>query len=156
MLLAQDPKLLLVDEPVAGMTDARDRRDGKAAQGHRQDPLGGGGRARHELRARPRHARDVPRRRLGAGRRHARPGERQPGGDRKVSRTMSVDASAIKTVDLYYGAAQALLRHHHRVPGPAGSPPCSAATASARARRCAPSPASTTSPRARSSSTTTC
>ena len=29
MLLAQDPKLLLVDEPVAGMTDAETERDGR-------------------------------------------------------------------------------------------------------------------------------
>ena len=31
MLLAQDPKLLLVDEPVAGMTDAETEDDGRAA-----------------------------------------------------------------------------------------------------------------------------
>ena len=60
MLLAQDPKLLLVDEPVAGMTDAETERDGRAAQGHRQDPLGGGGRARHEFRARARRQGDLP------------------------------------------------------------------------------------------------
>ena len=31
MLLAQDPQLLLVDEPVAGMTDAETRAHGRAA-----------------------------------------------------------------------------------------------------------------------------
>jgi ABC-type uncharacterized transport system ATPase subunit len=54
MLLAQDPKLLLVDEPVAGMTDSRDRRRPPAAQGHRETRSVVRGRARHELRARTR------------------------------------------------------------------------------------------------------
>ncbi len=39
MLLAQDPKVLLVDEPVAGMTDGRNDRDGQTAQADRRDPL---------------------------------------------------------------------------------------------------------------------
>ena len=37
MLLAQDPKLLLVDEPVAGMTDAETAPDRGAAEGDRPD-----------------------------------------------------------------------------------------------------------------------
>ena len=35
MLLAQEPKLLLVDEPVAGMTDDETAADGAAAEAHR-------------------------------------------------------------------------------------------------------------------------
>jgi urea transport system ATP-binding protein len=53
MLLAQDPKLLLVDEPVAGMTDG-ETADRRAAQGDREGPFGHRGRARHGLRARTR------------------------------------------------------------------------------------------------------
>ena len=54
MLLAQEPKLLLVDEPVAGMTDAETRADRGAAQGDQPRPHRGRGRARHDLRARAR------------------------------------------------------------------------------------------------------
>ena len=38
MLLAQEPKLLLVDEPVAGMTDAETHADRRAAQGDQPRP----------------------------------------------------------------------------------------------------------------------
>ena len=38
MLLAQEPKLLLVDEPVAGMTDAETEADRRTAQGDRPGP----------------------------------------------------------------------------------------------------------------------
>ena len=38
MLLAQDPKLLLVDEPVAGMTDVETQPDRRAAQGDQPRP----------------------------------------------------------------------------------------------------------------------
>ena len=51
MLLAQDPKLLLVDEPVAGMTDSETVETAKLLKDIAQDPLGRGGRARYELRA---------------------------------------------------------------------------------------------------------
>ena len=40
MLLAQDPKLLLVDEPVAGMTDAETEADGGAPRDDRPRPHG--------------------------------------------------------------------------------------------------------------------
>ena len=69
MLLMQDPELLLVDEPAAGMTDAETEADGGAAEGDRQEPLGGGGRARHGVRPRARLPRHRAARRLGAGRR---------------------------------------------------------------------------------------
>ena len=36
MLLAQEPKLLLVDEPAAGMTDAETEATADAAPRHRQ------------------------------------------------------------------------------------------------------------------------
>ena len=71
MLIAQDPKLLLVDEPVAGMTDAEIHDHGRAAEGHRQGPHGDRGRARHGVRAPARRQGHGAARRLGAGRRHA-------------------------------------------------------------------------------------
>jgi urea transport system ATP-binding protein len=77
MLLAQDPKLLLVDEPVAGMTDSETEETAKLLRKIAQDPLGRRGRTRHELRARARLARHLSRRGLGAGRGIARPGQRQ-------------------------------------------------------------------------------
>ena len=51
MLLGQDPKLLLVDEPVAGMTDAGDRTDRRSPPRHRQGSFGGRCRARYGFRA---------------------------------------------------------------------------------------------------------
>ena len=60
MLLAQDPKLLLVDEPVAGMTDVETASDRGAAQGNQQGKDGHGRRARHDLRARTRRQGDLP------------------------------------------------------------------------------------------------
>ena len=75
MLLAQDPKLLLVDEPVAGMTDAETHADGRTAASEiNRDQDRRRGRARHGLRARTRRQGHVPARRLGAGRRHDRSG----------------------------------------------------------------------------------
>ena len=83
MLLAQDPKLLLVDEPVAGMTDAETEATARAAQAHRAGSashrriaeahfgcrsFGRRRRARHGLRARARRQGDLPARGLGAGR----------------------------------------------------------------------------------------
>ena len=54
MLLAQDPKLLLVDEPVAGMTDVETHADRGTAQGNQPRAHRHGRRARHDLRARTR------------------------------------------------------------------------------------------------------
>ena len=54
MLIVQDPKLLLLDEPTAGMTQAetpQDRRDHQRLYGPAHHP---GGRARHGVRARNR------------------------------------------------------------------------------------------------------
>ena len=70
MLIAQDPKLLLVDEPVAGMTDAESMTTAELLQGHRQGPHGDRGRARHGVRAPARRQGHGAARRLGAGRRH--------------------------------------------------------------------------------------
>ena len=74
MLLAQEPKLLLVDEPVAGMTDAETQQTAELLKEINRDQDRGRGRARHDLRARARRQGDVPARRLGAGGRHDRPG----------------------------------------------------------------------------------
>ena len=85
MLLAQDPKLLLVDEPVAGMTDAETARDRRSPARNRARSFGDRGRARHALRARARRQGDVPSRGLGAGGGHARSGERRPARRRSLS-----------------------------------------------------------------------
>ncbi len=90
MLIAQDPKLLLVDEPVAGMTDAEIHDDGRAAEGHRQGPFGGRGRARHGVRAPARRQGDGAARGLGAGGGLHRRGERQRARHRGVSGAVSV------------------------------------------------------------------
>ena len=66
MLLAQEPQLLLVDEPVAGMTDCRDRADRRTAARDQQDAERGGGGARHGVRARAGCEGDGAARRLGA------------------------------------------------------------------------------------------
>ena len=57
MLLAQDPKLLLVDEPVAGMTDVETETTAHVLREVNRNAFGRRGRARHELRARARRAR---------------------------------------------------------------------------------------------------
>ena len=54
MLLAQDPKLLLVDEPVAGMTDAETEQTARAAARIAKDHVRRRGRARYGVRARAR------------------------------------------------------------------------------------------------------
>ena len=53
MLLMQDPKLLLLDEPVAGMTDEETERTAPALFVAGRSALAGGGRARHALRRSP-------------------------------------------------------------------------------------------------------
>ena len=50
MLLIQDPDLLMLDEPVAGMSVSERDQDRRTAQHHHQGPLGAGDRARHEVR----------------------------------------------------------------------------------------------------------
>jgi len=49
MLLMQDPKLLLLDEPVAGMTDEETERTAELFLEPRRQTLADGGGARHEL-----------------------------------------------------------------------------------------------------------
>jgi urea transport system ATP-binding protein len=60
MLLAQDPKLLLVDEPVAGMTDVETHQTAELLKEINKEKIGGGRRARHDLRARTRRPRHLP------------------------------------------------------------------------------------------------
>ena len=50
MLLIQDPELLMLDEPVAGMSVVGAREDRRTAQRDHQGPLGDRDRARHEVR----------------------------------------------------------------------------------------------------------
>ena len=57
MLLAQDPKLLLVDEPVAGMTDAETIETAIAAARNRRRKGGDRRRTRHDLHSRSRTSR---------------------------------------------------------------------------------------------------
>ena len=56
MLLVQEPKLLLLDEPVAGMTRRERDRTGELLRADRQRAHGAGRRARHGVRAPVRHA----------------------------------------------------------------------------------------------------
>jgi len=51
MLIAQDPKLLLVDEPVAGMTDAESMTTAELLKDIARESHGDRGRARHGVRA---------------------------------------------------------------------------------------------------------
>ena len=69
MLLAQEPKLLLVDEPAAGMTDAETEDHRRAPARDRHGEVGDRGRARHGFRARARRQGDGAARRRGASRR---------------------------------------------------------------------------------------
>ena len=89
MLLAQEPKLLLVDEPVAGMTDARDRGDRRTAARDQPQPQRGRGRTRHGVRAQPRRAGHGAARGIGAGRRLDRPCPERSARDRSLSRALS-------------------------------------------------------------------
>ncbi len=74
MLLAQDPRLLLLDEPVAGMTRAERERTGAAAATDRRAPHGRDRRARHGLPPPVRAPGDRAARGTGAQRGHGRPG----------------------------------------------------------------------------------
>ena len=93
MLLAQDPKLLLVDEPVAGMTDAETMTTAELLQRHRQGPHRDRGRARHGVRAPAGREGDGAARRLGAGRRHPRRRQRQRARGRSLSGAVMMRAS---------------------------------------------------------------
>ncbi len=89
MLLAQDPKLLLVDEPVAGMTDVETHLTAELLQGDQQDPHRDGRRARHDVRARARGQGHLPARRHGARGRKHRPGLVERPGHRSLSGALS-------------------------------------------------------------------
>ena len=54
MLLIQDPALLMLDEPVAGMSVSEREEDGRIAAPDHREPLGAGDRARHGVRGRHR------------------------------------------------------------------------------------------------------
>ena len=82
------PKLLLVDEPVAGMTDVETHQTAELLKEINRQQDRGGGRARHDLRARARRQGHVPARRLGAGRRHDRSGLDERARGRSLSGAM--------------------------------------------------------------------
>ena len=86
MLLMQEPELLLVDEPVAGMTDAETEKTADAPARHREDPFRRRGRARHGFRARPRRPRHRAARGLGALRRQPRNRAERSARHRSLSR----------------------------------------------------------------------
>ena len=106
MLLAQEPKLLLVDEPVAGMTDAETKQTAELLKEINKTKTVVVVEHDMAFRARARRQGDVPARRLGAGGRHHRPGvgERARGGSVSGAVTML----EVTNIDLHYGAAQAL------------------------------------------------
>src|SRR4029077_17271033 len=83
--------------------DASDRR---AARRDRAGKDRRGGRARHGLRARARREGHVPARRLGAGRRHDRPGVAERASRRSVSGALIM--LEVNSINLHYGAAQGL------------------------------------------------
>ena len=85
MLLAQDPQLLLVDEPAAGMTDAETMRTAELLRSGRGPAFGARHRARHGVRAGARLQGDGAAPGLGAGRGVARPRLGQSRGDRGLS-----------------------------------------------------------------------
>ena len=106
MLLAQDPQLLLVDEPAAGMTDAETAKTARLLREinrtrtvvvveHDMDFVRALGCESHGAA-----------RRVGAGRRPARSCQRRRARDRSLSGEMSM--LAVENVDLRYGAAQVL------------------------------------------------
>ena len=132
MLLAQDPKLLLVDEPVAGMTDAETHQTAELLKEINAGQDRGGGRARHDLRARARRQGDVPARRLGAGRRLDRSGVAERARGRSVSGTVALIMLERRTRSICTTARRRRCAASRCRPSPARSPACSAATASAR------------------------
>ena len=89
MLLVQDTQLILLDEPVAGMTDHETEKTAELIREHRRPPHRGGGRARHGVRAQPRCQDHRAARGQGAGRGHDRGGAEQSRGGRGVSGAMS-------------------------------------------------------------------
>ena len=89
MVMAQDPELLLVDEPVAGLTDEETARTGELLHVDRRRALGAGHRARHGVRApdRPHGHRAPPGRGAVRG-----PGGAGPAATRGCSRSTSGSA----------------------------------------------------------------
>ena len=85
MLLMQDPKLLLLDEPVAGMTGRGNRAHRRAVPAAQGQAFADGGGTRHEFH--PEHFRDRHGavRRLGAGPGHAGAGAERRACDRGLS-----------------------------------------------------------------------
>ena len=83
MLLIQDPELLMLDEPVAGMSVSERGEDRRAAQRDHQEPLGDRDRARHEVRREHRAPRHGAAPGQGAGRRRHAVGAGQSARSRK-------------------------------------------------------------------------
>ena len=109
MLLAQEPKLLLVDEPVAGMTDAETEQTAELLKEINRDKTVVV--VEHDMA----FVRElgvkvtVPARRLGAGGRHHRPGL-----GRTTASSKSIwgaeRCSNVSNIDLHYGAAPGAAR----------------------------------------------
>ena len=89
MLLIQDPELLMLDEPVAGMSVVGARQDRRAAQTDHQEPLGDRDRARHEVRRDHRASRDGVAPGQGAGRRRHAVGAGQSESEGSLSRPLA-------------------------------------------------------------------
>ena len=94
MLLVQDPKLLLLDEPVAGMTRPERDETGAAPAVDRGRPLDPGRRARHGVRARVRADGERAAPGQDAQRGPDGGGPERPAGDRGLSRASAHEREA--------------------------------------------------------------
>ncbi len=96
MLLVQEPRLLLLDEPVAGMSDEETRAHRGAVPVSRGQPFAGGGRARHGLHREDRAQGDRASRGRGARRRADGAGAQRSAGDRGLPGTMTGQRSGVR------------------------------------------------------------
>jgi len=111
MLLMQDPELLMLDEPIAGMSARRARAHRRAAQAHLQEPFGDRDRARHGVRQADRAQGHCHAPGKDPGRRLHGHGAGRSQGDRRLPRPLThKESNMLKVTDMYtaYGQSEAL------------------------------------------------